>query len=215
MPPAMRVFGTVFASTTLIHGVHFIAAKYSAAAFVSSSVMPLAMAIMTFVLFFLVSALLRAPDLKSAIVCMKYRHRQARDPRVFGTALAVRVMAEAAGPHIRPAAVGDDLGHRRMIAGIPVGGTERVANLRDRKRAAAAGKTVQCFIGSGARGGRPGPATAWRRGCGRRSRGGRSREAIRPGWRRIGRQRQALRLSRSRPAPGSHSRKVFARCPPA
>ena len=50
MPPAIRVFGTMFASTTLIHGVHFIEPKYSAAALVSSSVMPLAIAIITFVL---------------------------------------------------------------------------------------------------------------------------------------------------------------------
>ena len=70
-PPAMRVFGTMAASTTLIQGVHFIEEKYSAAALVSSSVMPLAMAIMTFVLPLRESALLRAPFLKSAIVCMK------------------------------------------------------------------------------------------------------------------------------------------------
>ncbi len=71
MPPGMRVFGTALASTTLIHGVHFIAAKYWPAAFVSSSVMPFAMAIMMFVLPFLASALFLAPDRKSAIVCMK------------------------------------------------------------------------------------------------------------------------------------------------
>ena len=71
MPPAIRVFGTMAASTTLIHGVHFIEPKYSAAALVSSSVMPLAIAIITFVLAFRVSALFRAPFLKSAIVCMK------------------------------------------------------------------------------------------------------------------------------------------------
>jgi len=49
MPPAIRVFGTVVLSTTVIHGVHGIDPKYSAAAFDSASVMFFAMAIMMFV----------------------------------------------------------------------------------------------------------------------------------------------------------------------
>src|SRR5262245_58882697 len=72
IPPAIRVFGTVFVSTTLIHGVHFIEPKYCADALISSSVIAFAMAIMMFVLAFLESALFLAPLLKSAIVWMKY-----------------------------------------------------------------------------------------------------------------------------------------------
>ena len=60
-PPAIRVFGTVLLSTTLIHGVHFIEPRYWAAARISSSVMALAMAIIALTLAFFGSALLRAP----------------------------------------------------------------------------------------------------------------------------------------------------------
>jgi hypothetical protein len=70
MPLAIFVFGTISASITLIHGVHFIELKYSAAAFVSSSVMDFANPIMMFVLAFLVSELLRAPLLNSANCCI-------------------------------------------------------------------------------------------------------------------------------------------------
>ena len=38
MPPRLSIFGTVVVSTTLIHGVHFIAPKYSAAILISSGV---------------------------------------------------------------------------------------------------------------------------------------------------------------------------------
>src|ERR1700676_696827 len=66
------VLGTVFASTTLIHGVHFIEPKYSAAALISSSVMFFANWIMRLVLALRGSALLRLPSLKSFMVWMKY-----------------------------------------------------------------------------------------------------------------------------------------------
>ena len=59
------------ASTTLIHGVHFIEPKYAAAALISSSVMALAILAMRFVLPLRGSALFRAPLLKSSMVCMK------------------------------------------------------------------------------------------------------------------------------------------------
>src|SRR5215467_11911376 len=73
MPPALLVFGTVALSTTLIHGVfHGICAKYSAAAFISSSLMPFAMIVMTFVLAFRESALFRKSFLKSLSCWMKY-----------------------------------------------------------------------------------------------------------------------------------------------
>ena len=72
MPPAIRVFGTVSVSTTRIHGVHFIDEKYVAAAFISSSVMAFANAIILLVFAFLVSALFLASFLKSSIVCTKY-----------------------------------------------------------------------------------------------------------------------------------------------
>ncbi len=38
IPPRLSIFGTVFVSTTLIHGVHFIDPKYSAACLISSGV---------------------------------------------------------------------------------------------------------------------------------------------------------------------------------
>ena len=66
------VFGTIFASTTLIHGVHFIPSKYSAAALISSSLIFFANWLMRFVLFLRGSALFRLPILKSFIVWMKY-----------------------------------------------------------------------------------------------------------------------------------------------
>src|SRR4051812_45055132 len=73
MPPALRVFGTVGLSTTLIHGVfHGICAKYCAAAFISSSLMPLAIIVMTFVLALRGSALLRRSFRKSWSCCRKY-----------------------------------------------------------------------------------------------------------------------------------------------
>ena len=87
MPPAIRVFGTVAVSTTLIHGVHFIAPKYSAAAFTSWSVMALANAIIAFVLAFRASALFLAPLLKSAIVCTKYATGRPETPAFSGRPL--------------------------------------------------------------------------------------------------------------------------------
>src|ERR1035438_8979338 len=57
-PPEMRVLGAMSVSTTLIHGVHGIEAKYSAVDLISSSVMAFAIAIMAFVLAFRGSALL-------------------------------------------------------------------------------------------------------------------------------------------------------------
>ena len=134
----MRVFGTVLVSTTLIHGVHFMAPKYSAAALISSSVMPFAMAIITFVLALRASALfLRvAPEVGHRLD--EIADRQSRDAGVFRPALSVRVVAEAAGAHVRPLAVRDDVGHRRVVAGKPVGRTEPVADLRQRERCGAA-----------------------------------------------------------------------------
>ena len=73
--------------------------------------MPLAIAIITFVFALRASALFLAPVLKSAIVWMKYDDRQSRDSGVFRTPLAVRVVAERAGAHVRPAAVRHDFGH--------------------------------------------------------------------------------------------------------
>jgi len=55
-PPAIRVLGTVLVSTTLIHGVHLMEAKYCALDFISSSVIAFAIWIMIFVFAFLVSA---------------------------------------------------------------------------------------------------------------------------------------------------------------
>jgi hypothetical protein len=72
MPPAIRVFGTVSVSTTLIHGAHFIDEKYVAAALISSSVIAFANWTMRPVFVFRVSELLRASFLKSDIVFTKY-----------------------------------------------------------------------------------------------------------------------------------------------
>ncbi len=67
MPPALRVFGTVGLSTTLIHGVfQGICAKYSAAAFISASLIPFAIVVITFVLPLRESALFRRSFLKSS-----------------------------------------------------------------------------------------------------------------------------------------------------
>ena len=72
MPPSLTVFGTVSASTTLIHGVHGIATKYAAAALMSSSLIPLAIVIIVLVLALRGSALFLTPLLKSFMVWMKY-----------------------------------------------------------------------------------------------------------------------------------------------
>ncbi len=68
MPPSLSIFGTVFVSTTLIHGVHFIDPKYSAACLISSGVKPFAIAIMALVLPFRGSALLRR-SLRKSFIC--------------------------------------------------------------------------------------------------------------------------------------------------
>ena len=66
MPAALRVFGTVAASTTLIHCVfHGIFPKYSAAIFISSSLMPFAIVVMTPVFALRGSDVLRRSFLKS------------------------------------------------------------------------------------------------------------------------------------------------------
>jgi len=43
-------------------------------------------------------------------------------------------MAERAGAHVGTPAMGYDIGHRRMIAGVPIGGAEAVADLGKRER---------------------------------------------------------------------------------
>src|SRR5437868_8387525 len=73
MPAALRVFGTVGLSTTLIHCVfHGICAKYCAAAFISSSDMPLAIVVMMLVLALRGSDVLRRSCLKSSSCWRKY-----------------------------------------------------------------------------------------------------------------------------------------------
>src|SRR5262245_28776348 len=73
MPPALRVFGTVALSMTLIHGVfHGIFAKYSAASFISCSLIALAMLVITPVLALRASEVLRRSFLKSSSCWMKY-----------------------------------------------------------------------------------------------------------------------------------------------
>src|SRR6185312_3096169 len=73
MPAALRVFGTVALSTTLIHCVfHGIFEKYSAASFISSSLMPFAIVVMTPVLALRESDVLRRSLLKSWSCCRKY-----------------------------------------------------------------------------------------------------------------------------------------------
>ncbi len=72
MPPRLSIFGTVLVSTTRTHGVHGIAAKYSAATRISSGVSAFAIVIITFVLALRGSALFRAPLRKSFICWMKY-----------------------------------------------------------------------------------------------------------------------------------------------
>src|SRR5207244_2625204 len=100
---------------------------------------------------------------------------------VFGTALAIRVMAESARADLGFPAVRHDVGHRRMVAGIPIGGTEAVTDLCQSERAAASRKVFEAAI-------------VWRdwhatRGIPRRSRGRRS--AVRPDRQPISRHRRA------------------------
>ena len=56
----MRIFGTVSVSTTRIQGVHFIDARYVAAALISSSVIAFAASIICAVFVLRASALVRA-----------------------------------------------------------------------------------------------------------------------------------------------------------
>src|SRR5437868_7697597 len=73
MPAALRIFGTVGLSTTLIHCVfHGIFEKYSAAAFISSSLIPLAIVVITAVLALRGSAVLRRSLRKSCNCWRKY-----------------------------------------------------------------------------------------------------------------------------------------------
>src|ERR1035438_8123535 len=99
-PPAMRVLGAMSVSTTLIHGVHGIEAKYSAVAV-----------------------------LEIVHLLDKVGHRITGDGGVFRAALAVRIVAQGAGAYFGPTAVRDDLRHLRVVARKPVRGTEAVADL--------------------------------------------------------------------------------------
>src|SRR5262249_51883859 len=87
MPPCIRVLGTCAVSTTLIQGDHFIDPKYSAAALISSGVMPLAIVIITFVLALRGSALLRTSALKSLICWIKYAVGRPATPAFSGRPL--------------------------------------------------------------------------------------------------------------------------------
>src|SRR5207244_9845737 len=87
MPPAMRVFGTMSASTTLIHGDHLMAEKYCAACLISSSVMFFANEIMRFVLAFRASELFLLSFLKSIMVCTKYEYGRPDTPAFSGRPL--------------------------------------------------------------------------------------------------------------------------------
>jgi len=66
--PTIRVFGTKSVSITRVHGVHFLAPKYSAAAAISSSVMAFASTPMVGVLGFRGAADTRAP-LRTHPIC--------------------------------------------------------------------------------------------------------------------------------------------------
>ena len=116
----MRVFGTIFVSTTRIHGVHLIAAKYSAAALISSSRHGLGqidhrVRVRLPRIGGVPQAVAEVLDLADEV-----RHRQPRRRRVFRPSLAVRQMARAAAAacscQLRRT-VRDDIRHRRVIAG--------------------------------------------------------------------------------------------------
>src|SRR5437762_12988845 len=69
--------------------------------------------------------------------------RSTRNAGVLRTAFAVGIVAEAACvDHPFSVTVGDDLRHRRMIAGVPVGWAEAIANLSNGERQRAARKLV-------------------------------------------------------------------------
>jgi hypothetical protein len=59
-------------------------------------------------------------------------------------------MTRAAGPHIGLSAVRDDVGHRRVIVGMPVWREEKIALLRDGERGRAVGNVSwHAVIGRG------------------------------------------------------------------
>ena len=92
-PPATRVLGTVAVSTTLIHGVHFMDPKYSAAALISSSVIALAMAIIDIGVGLARVGALAIAVLEIGHLLDEIRDRITGDGRILRAALAVRVVA--------------------------------------------------------------------------------------------------------------------------
>ena len=128
----MRVFGTIFVSTTRIHGVHLMAEKYSAAALISSSVMALAKSIIVFVFGFRGSAVCRTPLRKSWSWRTKYATGRPDGRGVLRPSLAVRQVARGAAARVLAKlgrTVRDHIRHRRVIAGEPVDDVLAVAHV--------------------------------------------------------------------------------------
>ena len=75
------------------------------------------------------------------------RRRKAGQAGVLGAAGALGAVAGAAGPHIRLAAAGDHLGHRRMGVRVPVGREEQVTRLNPAEGLAAAGQALRHGVG--------------------------------------------------------------------
>src|SRR5713101_2219942 len=66
--------------------------------------------------------------------------RKPRDAGVFRTTLAIWIMAETAGGHVRFSAMRHNMGHCRVVFWKPVSWTETITDLRQRKRRTAARK---------------------------------------------------------------------------
>ena len=68
------------------------------------------------------------------------------DAGVLGTAFAVGIVAERAGPDLRLAAVSDDFGHLRMVVGEPIGGAEAILNVCFGEGEVRAGKMLEGVV---------------------------------------------------------------------
>jgi hypothetical protein len=138
MPPRLTIFGTVAVSTTRIHGVHLIEPKIFGGVLDFINGHRLRVRDHQIRVRLARLGALAQPVLEVVHRLDEVRDRQAGNTRVLLPAFAVRIVAEATSADVGPLAVRDDLGHRRVVAGEPVGGAETVGNLLpcERQRAA-------------------------------------------------------------------------------
>ncbi len=148
--------GTVADSMTLTHGLNAMDPKYSAAALASAGVRFRAIAAISKALALLMSALLRRPLAKSAICRRNVVHRQAGNRGALHQPLTVGVMANRACPEpARLLAMRHDVGHRRVVAGKPIGRSVGRCDLRNGERSVTACETHERARGVGGHPTRP------------------------------------------------------------